>query len=149
MSTIAFYAPMKPPDDPVPSGDRTTPNESWLRRWRVDRPLTFQALMYERARVILAGDDEIDQGDPQIVWLRRYGEQGAAWARIWSERDRRQALADHLDWLQSDPLTDGSSVPFHREAETFRRTFDELIRVYDEAMEARNQKAVRGRGESW
>jgi glycosyltransferase involved in cell wall biosynthesis len=23
MSTIAFYAPMKPPDDPVPSGDRT------------------------------------------------------------------------------------------------------------------------------
>ena len=28
-------------------------------------------------------------------------------------------------------------------------TFDELIRAYDEAMEARNQKAVRGRGESW
>src|SRR5688572_16434029 len=23
MSAIAFYAPMKPPDDPVPSGDRT------------------------------------------------------------------------------------------------------------------------------
>ena len=23
MSTVAFYAPLKPPDDPVPSGDRT------------------------------------------------------------------------------------------------------------------------------
>ena len=149
-----------------PSGDRTTPDQAWLRRWREDRPLTFQALMYERARVILASDDEIDQGDPQIVWLRRYGEQGAAWVRIWSERfrlvqeemvaleersrsgDRRDALARHLDWLQSDTLTDGSDVPFRREAETFRRTFDELIRVYDEAMTARNQTAVRGRGES-
>ena len=123
--------------------------------------------MYERARVILAKDDEIDQGDPQIVWLRRYGEQGAAWIRIWSERfrlvqeamvtleeraragDRRNALAEHLDWLQSEPLTDGTTVPFHREAQTFRTTFDQLIQAYDEAMTARNQTAVRGRGESW
>ncbi len=148
-----------------PSGDRTTPDAEWLQRWREDRPLTFQALMYERARVILAGDDEIDQGDPQIVWLRRYSEQGAAWARIWSDRfrlvqeamvtleersragDRQDALARHLDWLQSDPITGGSDVPFRAEAEVFRRTFDELIRVYDEAMRARDQVAVRGRGE--
>lgn len=164
---VAFDHPIFADRFLFPSGDRTTPDGGWLKRWREDRPLTFQALMYERARVILASDGEIDQGDPQIVWLRRYGEQGAAWVRIWSQRfrlvqeamvtleersragDRSAALKDHLVWLHSAPLTESSNVPFHREAETFRRTFDELVRFYDEAMEARNQKAVRGRGESW
>jgi len=167
MRPMAFDHPIFADRFLFPTGDRTTPDLGWLDRWREDRPLTFQALMYERARVILAKDDEIDQGDPQIVWLRRYGEQGAAWIRIWSERfrlvqeamvtleeraragNRRDALAEHLDWLQSEPLTEGSTVPFHREAANFRTTFDALIKAYDEAMTARNQKAVRGRGESW
>lgn len=162
---IAFDHPIFADRFLFPSGDRATADEAWLKRWLDDRPLTFQALMYERARVILAGADEIDQEDPQIVWLRRYGEQGAAWIQIWSERfrlvqeqmssleeqardgHRRDALARHLDWLQSDALTEGSDVPFRREAERFRHRFDELIRVYDEAMTARNQTAVRGRGE--
>ena len=63
--------------------------------------------------------------------------------------DRLDSLADHLEWLQSEPLTEGSTVPFHREAQNFRTTFDQLILAYDAAMTARNQKAVRGRGESW
>jgi hypothetical protein len=162
---IAFDHPIFADRFLFPSGDRTTPDEDWLRRWREDRPLTFQALMYERARVILAANDEIDQGDPQIVWLRRYGEQGAAWIDIWSERfrlvqeemvsleqrarsgDRQGGIRDHLHWLLSEPITGGSDVPFRKEAETFRTTFDKLIEVYDEAMKARDQVAVRGRGE--
>lgn len=148
-----------------PQGDRTSLDAQWAARWKEDRGLTFQALMYERAKVILASDEEIDPDDPQIVWLRRYGEQGAAWVRIWSDRfrdvqhamldleqrsrdgDRRGGLDAHLDWLLDDTRTDGSTVPFRREAETFRSTFDNLIRVYDEAMRARHQTAVRGRGE--
>lgn len=149
-----------------PEGDPSKLDAGWAARWKEDRQLTFQALMYERARVILAGADEIDPDDPQIVWLRRYGEQGAAWVRIWSERfrdvqhamldlearsrggDRKGALEAHFDWLLADERTEGSDVPFRREAATFRTTFDELIRVYDEAMKARNEVAVRGRGES-
>lgn len=148
-----------------PSGDRSKPDPEWLARWRDDRHLTFQALLYERAKVVLARDDEVDPDDPQIVWLRRYGEQGAAWVRIWSDRfrevqhamldleqrsragQRGDALKTHLDWLQSDAVTGGSDVPFRHEAATFRATFDELIRIYDEAMKARNEVAVRGRGE--
>ena len=162
---IAFDHPIFVDRFLFPSGDRASPDEEWLRRWREDRPLTFQALMYERARVILASDDEIDRDDPQIVWLRRYGEQGAAWAQIWSERfrlvqeemvalerrsragDRKAALRDHLDWLLSDPIAEGTDIPFRREAQSFRSTFDQLIDVYDEAMRARDQVAVRGRGE--
>ena len=89
----------------------------------------------------------------------------AAWIRIWSERFRevqeamvtleersraglrREGLDAHFDWLLSDSVTGGSDVPFRPEAATFRQTFDDLIRVYDEAMQARNEVAVRGRGE--
>lgn len=165
LRAIAFDHPIFVDRFLFPSGDTRQPDASWLARWREDRPLTFQALMYERARVILASDEEIDQGDPQIVWLRRYGEQGAAWIDIWSERfrlvqekmvgleeqsrtgDRRSAIDAHLDWLLSDPITGGSDIPFRQEAERFRLRFDDLIRIYDEAMVARNQVAVRGRGE--
>lgn len=148
-----------------PSGDRRTPDADWIARWRDDRPLTFQALMYERARVILAEDDEIDPDDPQIVWLRRYGEQGKAWVDIWSERfrlvqdamldlgersrrgDRKGAIEAHLTWLLSADIAEGSDIPFRREAAVFRSTFDELIRVYDAAMRQRNEVAVRAKGE--
>lgn len=148
-----------------PAGDLAVPDPGWIERWRDDRALAFQQLMYERTRVILAADDEIDRGDPQIIWLRRYGEQGAHWVHIWSERyqlvqdamiglqqaardgRRRDSAASHLDWMLSDPIAEGSDVPFRREAQTFRQAFDELIRVYDEAMTARNEVAVRGRGE--
>lgn len=162
---VAFDHPIFADRFLFPSGDRRTPDAGWIERWRDDRPLTFQSLMYERARVILAEDEEIDPDDPQIVWLRRYGEQGAAWIDIWSDRyrlvqkamidleersrrgDRQGALDAHLDWLLSEPIADGSDIPFRREAMTFRSTFDELIRVYDQAMRERNEVAVRGRGE--
>ena len=61
--------------------------------------------------------------------------------------DRKGALEAHLAWLLSAEIAEGSDIPFRREAATFRSTFDELIRVYDAAMTARSEIAVRGRGE--
>lgn len=163
---IAFDHPIFVDRFLFPDGDFSAPDATWLARWHEDRQLTFDRLLYERTKVILAPDEEVDIHDPQIVWLRRYGEQGKAWIRIWAGRfrdvqgrmldleeevraggSRADALQRHLDWLTDPVRTDGGDVPFHREAAEFRETFDELIRVYDEAMQARQLKAVRGRGE--
>lgn len=148
-----------------PDGDLSRPAPRLLERWRTEPDLVLQELMYERTRVILAAANEIDGEDPQIVWLRRYGEQGAAWIRVWSERyrrvheamlalrersaagDRAGAARDHLAWLLSAEIAEGTDIPFHREAVAFRRSFDTLIEVYDRAMTKADQVAVRGKGE--
>lgn len=148
-----------------PDGDLSRPDPRLLERWRSEPDLVFQELMYERTRVILADAADIDGDDPQIVWLRRYGEQGAAWIRVWSGRvrlvqeamialrersasgDRAGAARSHLDWLLSGPIAEGTTIPFHREAVAFRESFDNLIAVYDRAMRRANQVAVRGKGE--
>lgn len=145
-----------------PDGDLTRPDGRLLERWRSEPDLVFQELMYERLRVILA---EVDApGDPQVVWLRRYGEQGANWLKVWSERFqlvetamielRKRSAADgrvsaaqrHLDWLLSPAVTDGGTIPFVREAAAFRDSFDGLIATYDSAMGRAGQVPVKGRG---
>lgn len=146
-----------------PDGDPASPAPRLLERWRSEPDLVLQELMYERTRVILAAGDEIDGEDPQIVWLRRYGEQGANWIRVWSSRyrlvqeamlalrersaagDRAGAARDHLDWLLSDAIAEGTDIPFRREAVAFRESFDTLITVYDRAMTRAGETAVRGR----
>ena len=148
-----------------PDGNLTRPDKRLLERWKNESDLVFQELMYERARVILADASEVDGDDPQIVWLRRYGEQGANWIRVWSARfrlvqdamielrersasgSRADAARHHLDWLMSPAIADGTTIPFHREAIAFRESFDELIAIYDRAMTNADQVAVRGRGE--
>lgn len=147
-----------------PDGDLTRPEAALLARWQSEPDLVFQELLYERMRVITADEAEIDPGDPQVVWLRRYGEQGANWIRVWSERfrlvqhgmialreraaaDRGEAARRHLDWLLSSEIADGTDIPFHREAVAFRQSFDGLIRIYDQAMAKADQVAVRGKGE--
>jgi len=132
-----------------------------LDRWRNERDVVFQELLYARLGVVLAKDDEVDADDPQIVWLRRYPEQGDIWNGVWSERHslvddamvtlrercesigRVEAGKRHLDWLLSAEISDGSDIPFRREAEAFRTTFDELIASYDQAMENREEQPVR------
>lgn len=149
-----------------PDGDLARPDPGLLERWRSEPDLVFQELMYERTRVILAREDEIDGSDPQIVWLRRYGEQGSNWIKVWSERfrlvqhamlalregsaagDRAGAARRHLDWLLSPAIAEGSGIPFRREAAAFRDKFDELIAIYDRAMARADQVAVRGKGEA-
>lgn len=147
-----------------PDGDLSRPDPHLLARWRSEPDLVFQELMYERTRVILADPAEIDPDDPQVVWLRRYGEQGANWIRVWSERyrlvqeamialreqsttgARADAARHHLDWLLSDGIAEGTNIPFRREAAAFRQSFDDLIAVYDSAMTRTGAVAVRGRG---
>ena len=146
-----------------PDGDHARPDTVLLGRWRTEPDIVFQELMYERARVIWAAEDEIDPNDPQVVWLRRYGEQGANWVQVWSRRYqtvedamirlRRTAASEgrgaaarrHLDWLLSDEVADGSNIPFVREATAFRESFDKLIAVYDRAMSAAHQVPVKGK----
>ena len=146
-----------------PDGDRTRLDARLLERWRTEPDLVFQELMYERARVIWAEPHEIDAEDPQIVWLRRYGEQGANWIKVWSERyqqvedamirlreqsahdGKAEAARRHLEWLLSAEVSDGTGIPFVEEAVAFRESFDNLIAVYDEAMNAADQVPVKGK----
>ena len=145
-----------------PEGDFTRPDPVLMERWRTEPELVFQELMYERARVIWAEPGEVDLDDPQIVWLRRYGEQGAHWVRVWSRRfqlvedsmldlyaqsragKRGDAAQRHLDWLLSQEIAGGSTVPFREEAVAFRDSFDRLIEEYDRAMAERAQVPVKG-----
>jgi hypothetical protein len=134
-------------------------------RWRSEPDLVFQELMYERMRVIVAEPEEIDPGDPQVVWLRRYGEQGNNWLKVWQARFRevehamialrencaregRTAAGErHLAWLLSEPIAEGTGIPFRREAAAFRDAFDTLIATYDAAMSEADQVTVRAKGE--
>jgi len=144
-----------------PDGDFERPDPHWLGRWQSEPDLVFQELMYERARVIWAKEEEIDRDDPQIVWLRRYGEQGAAWVRVWAARyqmvedamirlreesragRRAEAAQRHLDWLLSPAVAGGSDVPFRDEAAAFKASFDTLIEAYDRAMARADQVPVK------
>lgn len=146
-----------------PDGDPHRPDQRMLDRWRREPDQLFQELLYARMRVVLADASEIDPADPQIVWLRRYGEQGANWLKVWADRyqqvedamlmlkrrsaegDRRGAAAAHMDWLLSDPVAESSGIPFVREARAFRGKFDALIALYDNAMEQADQTAVKNK----
>lgn len=144
-----------------PDGRLDRPDRRLLDRWRTEQDIVFQELMYERARVIWAAEDEIDRDDPQIVWLRRYGEQGSNWIQVWSRRyqqvedamirlretaaaeGRASAARRHLDWLLSDGIAE-DDIPFRAEAAAFRESFDSLIAVYDRKMSDAGQVPVKG-----
>jgi hypothetical protein len=141
-------------------GDRDRPNVRLRERWRNQRETVFQELLYARLGVVMAEEDEVDANDPQVMWLRRYPEQGDIWCNVWRERHglvddamvtlRERCEADpvgagerHLDWLVSEEVADGTMIPFRREAMAFRATFDELIASYDAAMKANGDRSVK------
>jgi hypothetical protein len=144
-----------------PDGDLSRPDEQMLARWKTEPDLVFQELMYARVRVVSAADSEIDPADPQVVWLRRYQEQGANWLKVWADRYqlvddamialRKNCLANgraaagrqHLDWLLSPAIAGGTDVPFRREAALFRDSYDQLIATYDRAMTQAEQVPVK------
>ena len=146
-----------------PDGQLEHPDDRLLDRWRTEPDIVFQELMYERSRVIWADDRDVDLQDPQIVWLRRYGEQGANWVEVWSRRyqlvedamiglrencremGRAEAARRHLDWLTSPEIANGSSIPFREEAVAFHRSFETLIAAYDKAMSRADQEPVKGK----
>jgi hypothetical protein len=142
-----------------PLGDLTRPDPVLIDRWRNERGRLFQELMYQRLRPILAEEGDFDPEDPQIVWLRRYAEQGEAWVKVWKDhhrlvdeamlrlrdcalREGRQSAGErHRDWLLSAQIGDGN-IPFVDQARRFRQTYDELLAAYDSAMTSRNQTAI-------
>jgi hypothetical protein len=142
-----------------PSGDLSRPDPALIERWSSERGRLFQELLFQRLQPILAGPGEFDENDPQIVWLRRYSEQGEAWVKVWDQHHRKvdqamlrlrelsrsegrkSAAQRHVDWLLSAEIGDGE-VPFVQQARDFRTTFDELLAAYDQAMTSRNQKAI-------
>ncbi len=143
--------------------NRIGPKNRLFERWRSERDVVFQELLYARLQVVLADDEDIDPTDPQTIWLRRYPEQGDIWNGVWAERHRLvddamvrlrenthqsgpvEAGKRHLEWMMSHDITDGSDVPFRREAVAFRDTFDRLIAQYDDAMEHNGEEVVRSR----
>lgn len=146
-----------------PHGNLDNPDARLLQRWKTELDLVLQELMYERARAVALPDTEVDMTDPQILWLRRYKEQGNNWLNIWRARFQlvEQAMIDlrencathgrqiaaekHMEWLLSDNITNGTTVPFWQEATAFRAAFDTLIQAYDAAMTRSNQTAVKGK----
>lgn len=156
---IAFPHPIFADRIVFPDGDLTRPDPVLQKRWQTERGRLFQELLYQRSRPILAAEHEIDADDPQIVWLRRYAEQGEAWVKVWDQhhqavdramlelRDRclnegrNVAAQRHLDWLLSPQIGDGA-IPFATQAREFRTTYDRLLAAYDAAMSNRNQRAI-------
>ena len=131
-------------------------DRKWAKSWREDRDTTFHELLVERMKVVLAEPHEVDPTDEQIIWLRRYPQQGRKWVEVWADRHRyvddamltlreravagdgRQALKDHYDWLQSPSIAEGTGIPFIREARSFEKEFRALIVEYNDAMNAKN-----------
>ena len=133
-------------------------DQKWAKSWREDRETTFHELLVERMKIVLAEPDEIDPTDEQIIWLRRYPEQGRKWVEVWADRHRmvdnamltlreraaqgegKYALFDHYCWLQSEEIAEDTEIPFIREANLFQAAFDELIAEYNNAMQSKNLK---------
>ena len=144
-----------------PDGDLSRPDHRLLRRWRNEQDVVFQELMAARAHAVSAPDHAVDLTDPQVVWLRRYQEQGRNWIHVWAARYQKVeramiALAEncakegraaagrrHLDWLLSPEISEGSDIPFRSEAIRFRDSFDALITAYDAAMTRADQVPVK------
>ena len=131
-----------------------------FERWRLQNETVFQELLYARLGVVMSEDREVDANDPQVMWLRRYPEQGSLWTEAWRERHhlvddamvrlRETSEVDpvgagraHLDWLLGDDISEGTGVPFRREAVAFRETFDRLIADYEAGMARQGEGVVR------
>ena len=82
---IAFYAPMKPPDDPIPSGDR-----------RMAR-LLMEAMRKAGHKVDLASKFRSRDGKGDPLLQRRIVKTGERWAERLVDRYRREAIGARPD----------------------------------------------------
>lgn len=141
-----------------PAGDLSRPDARMMERWRTEPDLVRKELMYARAAVVTSKTVTMD--DPVAFWLNKFANQGRQWVDIWAERyalveegmirfredcaanGRAPALERHLAWLRSPGLTDGTAIPFHREAAAFAAVYAENKRLYRESMERKAQAPV-------
>ena len=132
-------------------GDHSRVNVRMIQRWREEPELVEKELMYARAAVLTS--PAVDESDIAAYWLKRFYSQGKAWTTIWtnpkSEHEdlphggrfqlveaamvrfreecqslgRNSALDNHLRWLNSKEFTDGTGIPFYREAKAFCHSY--------------------------
>ncbi|MEZ6133324.1 MAG: hypothetical protein R3C53_00300 [Pirellulaceae bacterium] len=145
-------------------------NVRMLQRWQEEPEIVKREMMYARA-AILTGP-EIDESDIAAYWLKRFYSQGKQWTKIWTnpkgeienlpiggrfalveaamvafredseQLGRRTALDKHLAWLTSPEITDGTSVPFHREAQLFCQSYLTHKMRYFDSLKKAGKKTV-------
>lgn len=122
-----------------------------LQRWREEPELVEKEMMYARAAVLTA--PTVDESDIAAYWLKRFYSQGKAWTAIWTNpkgeyadipvggrfrivecamvrfREECQtlgrtiALDNHLAWLSSEEVAEGTNIPFFSEAKAFCQSY--------------------------
>jgi hypothetical protein len=124
-----------------PDGDLSKPDPVMQQRWREDPEILTKEMMYARDNVLV--EPYVDPADVAAFWLKRFNTQSSIWCDIWSERfnvvekgmecfrkearlNRQQALDNHVAWLLSPEIAEGTNIPFVREA----REFAEVYRVH-------------------
>ena len=131
-----------------PDGDFRHADVRMLQRWREEPDLVTKEMMYARANVLTSPD--VDPADMAAFWLKRFYSQGKAWSAIWKDRydtvergmikfrgecdrlGRAKALDNHIAWLQSPEIDDGTGIPFVREARAFADVYNAHKKLYFE-----------------
>lgn len=132
-------------------GDHSRVDVRMIQRWREEPDLVEKELMYARAAVLTS--PTVDESDIAAYWLKRFYTQGKAWTTIWTNPNgeyhdlplggrfrlveaamvrfreeceshgRNAALDNHIQWLHSQEISDGTTIPFFREAKAFCHSY--------------------------
>ncbi len=134
-----------------PDGNHARVDVRMIQRWREEPVLVAKEMMYARAAILTAPD--VRESDISAYWLKRFYSQGKAWTAIWTNPKhehediplggrfrqvesamvqfreecqslgRSVALDRHLAWLSSAEISDGTNIPFYREAKAFCQSY--------------------------
>lgn len=150
-----------------PDGNLKLVDACLIQRWREEPEIVEQEMMYARAAVLTA--PSVDESDLAAFWLKRFYSQGKAWTNIWTNpkgeytnipvggrfreveaamirfRDecpmlgRATALQRHIDWLLSEPIAQGTGIPFFEEALEFCRSYLQHKLLYLDSLHRRGK----------
>jgi hypothetical protein len=151
-----------------PDGVYSRVDARLIQRWRDEPELVTKEMMYARAAVLTA--PHVDESDLAAFWLKRFYSQGKAWTAIWTNpngeypslpiggrfrqvevamiqlRDacstlgRSDALDQHVEWLLSTDVADGTRIPFFREAKAFCESYLQHKLLYFESLDQRGKR---------
>lgn len=116
--------------------DRFLNDPEMQRRWKVDPDRVVKELRMHRQNVMMS-EFPRDHSDRSEFWIKQFVYQNESWASIWVHKydqveeamvrmrrmvdsgDRVGALDQHLAWLLSDEVAQGTTIPFPNEARAF------------------------------
>lgn len=122
-------------------------------RWKEDPEGLMQEIRLLRRNAMLSGNPR----DMCEYWIHKFSSQNEAWAAVWSHRydavetamaglrdrcrtaGRGAAMEEFMTWLRGDGVTDGTEIPFHREAEAFAGIYWQNKAEYQAAMDAQKR----------